>query len=110
MQVLISGHHFNMSDRIKSYIEKELTRLERFYTPILNGQVTITQENRTLRASVVVRVHAQKLTAVHEADKVYAAVDGVMDKMARQLKKLHGKRRRLRPGRASSVVRSETEE
>ena len=41
-------------------------------------------------------VHGQSLVSRHEADKVYAALDSATDKMVRQLKKLHDKRRRPR--------------
>ena len=98
MQVSIAGHQFELSDRLKVYIEEELTKLERFYTPLLDCQVTLSQEGRTRRANVVVHVHAQVLKASHEADKVYIAVDGAMDKMGNQLKKLHDKRRHHRGG------------
>ena len=41
MQVSIAGHQFELSDRLKAYIEEELTKLERFYTPLLDCQVTL---------------------------------------------------------------------
>ncbi len=111
MQISISGHHFNISDRIKSYVEKEATKLERFYTPLIDCQVTITQESRGLKASVVVHVHAQNLRSTHEADKVYLAVDGAMGKMVRQLKKLHDKRRKPRGvSHVSQMASSEVED
>lgn len=93
MQVSISGHRYDLSDRLRVYVEKELEKLGRFYTPLLDCQVTLSQERRKRKANIVVHVHAQVLTASHEADKVYAAVDGAMDKMGRQLKRLHDKRR-----------------
>ena len=98
MRVSISGHHFNISDRFRSYIEDEAAKLERFYTPLIDCQVTLTQENRVMKVGVVVHVQAQNLRATHKDEKPYPAVDGAMDKMERQLKKLHDKRRKPRVG------------
>ena len=109
MQVSISGHHFDISDRFKSYVEKEAAKLERFYSPVIGCQVTVTPEGRMLRVDIVVSVHAQTLKASHESDNIHASVDGAIGKMVRQLKKLHDKRRKPRSEPAQGAV-IETEE
>jgi ribosomal subunit interface protein len=85
---------------MRAYIEGEAAKLERFYSPLIDCHITITHENRTRRADFVVRLHAQVLKASHEDEKAYAAIDGAMEKMARQLKRLNDKRRRPRSGAA----------
>ena len=92
MQVSVSGHHFDISDRIRTYVEEEAGKLERFYSPLIDCHVTITEEGRMKRADVMVNVHAQSLKASCEVDSVYVAIDGAMEKTKHQLKRLHGKR------------------
>jgi len=101
LQIDIAGHHFTISDRIKEHVEGEVEKLQRYYTPLVGVHVKVTQEARTLRADVVVNVHGQSLKASEEADRVYTALDGAMDKMGRQLRKLHDKRRKPRPAELS---------
>ena len=109
MQISVSGHHYDISDGFKSYVEEEATKLERFYSPIIGCQLTVTPEGRMLRVDIVVNVHAQTLKASHESDSIHVSVDGAMGKMVRQLKKLHDKRRKPRPEPEQGAV-VETEE
>ncbi len=103
MQVVIAGHHFAVSDRMRAHIESEVAKLERFYSPVIDCHLTITDENWVRRADFVVRLHAQVLKASHEDEKAYTAIDGAMEKMARQLKRLNDKRRRPRAGAARGM-------
>lgn len=96
MQLEITGHHFSISDRIREYVAESTDKLEKFYTPILGCHVTITQESRSFRVHMTAHVHGQSLASRYEADKVYVALDAATDRMVRQLKKLHDKRRRPR--------------
>ncbi|MDA0748135.1 MAG: ribosome-associated translation inhibitor RaiA [bacterium] len=109
MQISISGHHFDLTEKSKSYIEQEAVKLERFYSPLLDLRVTITEEHRVMKASVAVHVNTQHLSATHEAEKLYPAIDGAMEKMARQLKKLHDKRRKPRPVSAPDRIEESAE-
>ena len=104
MQVHIAGKGFDVSSRLKSHIESGAAKLTKFYDPIIDCRVTVGQENLMRRADIVVQVDAQMLKASNEAESVYVAVDGAMEKMERQLRKLHGKRRKHRSVVAASVV------
>ena len=104
MQVHIAGKRFDVSSRLKSHIESGAAKLMKFYDPIIDCRVTVGQENLTRRADIVVQVDAQMLKASNEAESVYVAVDGAMEKMERQLKKLRGKRRNHRSTAAASAA------
>ena len=41
MRVSISGHHYNVSDTTRVYIEEGVNKLERFYAPVIDCQVTL---------------------------------------------------------------------
>ena len=98
MEISVTGHHVNLSEGTRSQIQDEASRLERFFSPLLECHVTIAEEGRNKKANIVVHVHAQTLTSAHEAERLSAAVDGALQKMQRQLKKLHDKRRNHRSG------------
>ena len=98
MEISVTGHHVNLSENTRSQIQDDAAKLERFYSPLLECHVTITEEGRNKKASVVVHVHAQTLTAANKAERLPLAVDGALQKMERQLKKLHDKRRNHRSG------------
>ena len=110
MQVSISGRHFDVSDRIRSHVEEEAAKLERFYSPVIDCQVIITEENRLRKVDVVVNVHGQTLKASRQVESAYVAIDGAMDKIKRQLKKLHDKRRKRRGNVANAFAEEASEE
>ena len=107
MQVSITGHHYQISDTLRKHIQGESDKLERFYSPLIGCQVTITKEGDDYRADVVVNLHGQTLKSSDVQAKLYPAIDGAMDKMVRQLKKLHDKRRRPRSTGVPAVQEGE---
>lgn len=97
MNVRVSGHHFDISDAIRKHVEEAAPKLERFYTPLIDVSVTIHHQAHDFRVDTIVNVSSQTLKSTGEADKVYIAIDTSVEKMGRQLKRLHDKRRGHRP-------------
>ena len=96
MQIVISGHHYHVSDSTRTHIKAAISRFERFYTPVLDCHVTITKEGPAFRVDIIVNVHGQTLKASDEGVKLFPVIDGSAKKMIRQLKKLHDRRRKPR--------------
>jgi len=97
MQVSIEGHHFQVTDAARSYVESAIDKIERFYSPIIDCHITLKHEKDLYRADIVTRVQGHTLKSSDEDVKLYKAVDEAVDKMSRQLRKLHDKRRDYRP-------------
>jgi len=97
MQVFIEGHHFQITDAARSYVESAIEKIERFYSPIIDCHITLTHEKDHYRADIITRVQGQTLKSSDNDLKLYKAVDEAVDKMSRQLRKLHDKRRDYRP-------------
>ena len=96
MQIVISGHHYHVSDNTRRHINAAVSRFERFYTPVLDCHVTVTKEEPAFRVDIIVNVHGQTLKASNSGDKLFPVIDGSAKKMIRQLKKLHDRRRKPR--------------
>ena len=96
MQIVISGHHYHVSDSARTYIKAAVSRFERFYTPVLGCHITITKEEPAFRVDIIVKVHGQTLKASNTGNKLFPVIDGSAKKMIRQLKKLRDRRRKPR--------------
>ncbi len=96
MQIVISGHHYHVSNATRAHIKAAMSRFERFYNPVIDCHVTARKEERAFRVDIIVNVHRQTLKASDEGMKLFPAIDGAAKKMVRQLKKLHDKRRKPR--------------
>ena len=93
MQISITGHHYSVSERTKTYVETEAEKLEKFYAPIIDIHATITEEGRLHKVDLVVNIHARTLKSSGEDEKIYPAIDQATNRMISQLKKVHDRKK-----------------
>jgi putative sigma-54 modulation protein len=85
MQVNVSGHHIEVTDALKTYVETKLDRLERHFDQITNINVILSVEKLRQKAESTIRVSGGEIYADAEEDDLYAAIDSMTDKLDRQL-------------------------
>lgn len=85
MQISVSGHHVDVTDSLRSYVEAKLDRLERHYDRITDMQVILSVEKQRQKAESTVRISGGEVYADAESDDLYAAIDKLADKLDRQL-------------------------
>lgn len=85
MQVNVSGHHVEVTNALKSYVETKLDRLERHFDQITNINVILSVEKLRQKAESTIRVSGGEIYADAEEDDLYAAIDSMTDKLDRQL-------------------------
>ena len=97
-QIIIKTHHVDITDSIKDYVEKKLNKLEHFFDKIQEIQVDLdvetfpNEEDRQI-VSATILVPGSALIAKESSRDLYASVDGMVDKLQRQLKKYKDKLR-----------------
>ena len=85
MQINVSGHHVDVTDSLRNYVESKLDRLERHYDRITNMQVILSVEKQRQKAESTVRISGGEVHAHAESEDLYAAIDMLADKLDRQL-------------------------
>jgi putative sigma-54 modulation protein len=94
MNISITARHFEISDALRELVETRLSRLDRFNSRLSNFEVTLTDEKREKRVEAHagidgdVDIHAEAV-----GEDFRAAVNKVVDKLTRQLKRQHQLRR-----------------
>lgn len=93
MQVSITGRHINLTEPLKNYVEDKLNHLRHSFEQVVHAHVVLSVEK--FRQCAEVTLHANGLTihGKHETEDMYASIDGVMDKINRQLKRYRAKMR-----------------
>lgn len=94
MAVKISGHHIEMTEQLKNYIENELVRLDKFFNGIIDTEVILrrdTKHNHLNEAEIIVKVYEHRLTAKASDADVLKAFDKSLTKIERQLIKFKDK-------------------
>jgi len=87
MQINLTGHHVDITPALKSFVHEKFGRLERHFEHITNTHVILTVEKGRQKAEATVHVSRGNLFAEVEHDDMYAAIDILIDKLDRQLKK-----------------------
>ena len=93
MQLTISGHHLEITEAIKEYVNNKFAKLERHYEQITSTSVILTVEKLSQNAEATVHVSGAELFANSQHEDLYAAIDSLTDKLDRQLIKYKEKHR-----------------
>ena len=87
MQINVTGHHLDLTPALRTYVEGKFGRLERHSDSLISAHVILSVEKERHKAEATVQVTRGSLFADSEHDDMYAAIDGLIDKLDRQIKK-----------------------
>lgn len=86
----IHGDNITVTDAIRNHIETKLSKLERYFTnvPDATAHVKIkTYSNSSTKAEVTIPMKNLTLRAEEKHDDLYAAIDLIVEKLERQVRK-----------------------
>jgi len=87
MQLNLTGRHVEITPPLKEYLNNKLTRIERHFDNVTDIRCTLTVDKLRHKAEAKINVSGNTLYAESIEDDMYAAIDGLIDKLDRQLKK-----------------------
>ncbi|MBN2980600.1 MULTISPECIES: ribosome hibernation-promoting factor, HPF/YfiA family [Cohnella] len=99
MKYNIRGQRMEVTEALKDYVEKKLSRLERYFETPPQSDVHVTLSVTKGRHAIEVTIPLTNvlLRAEEKSDDMYASIDTVVDKLERQIRKHKTKvNRRLR--------------
>ncbi|MFP1723749.1 ribosome hibernation promoting factor [Lonsdalea quercina] len=87
MQLNITGHHVEITDALREFLNTKFAKLEQYFDRINQVYVVLKVEKIQQIAEATIHVSGGELHATSEAEEMYAAIDLLIDKLARQLNK-----------------------
>ena len=87
MQLNVSGHHVEVTDSLRNYVETKVEKLERHFDIVSDVHCILTVEKLRHKAEAKVLVNGGTIYADATEEDMYAAIDGLVDKLERRVRK-----------------------
>jgi putative sigma-54 modulation protein len=108
MNLQITGHHLEVTPAIRDYVAAKLDRVIRHFDNVIDVTVVLTVDKLSHKAEATLHVRGRDLHAECAGSDMYAAIDGLADKLERQVRKhkeqLKDHRSEPGTGRAASAA------
>lgn len=91
MQIDITGHHVEVTPAMRAYVTEKLQKLVKHFDQVISVHVVLNVEKLDHRADATVNAAGKTLVATHTAADMYASIDGMVDKLDRQVRRYKGR-------------------
>jgi putative sigma-54 modulation protein len=87
MQLNLTGHHVEITPALRDYVASKLIRIERHFDHVTDIHCILSVEKLRHKAEAKVNVSGNSIFADSVENDMYAAIDTLIDKLDRQIKK-----------------------
>ena len=87
MNLQISGHHLEVTPAIHAYVTEKLERVTRHFDNVIDVNVILSVDKLKQKAEVTVHLSGKDVYVEAIEEDLYAAIDGLADKLDRQIQK-----------------------
>ena len=84
MQVTISGQHVAITDTLREYVRRKLTRIDRYFAPMIRSHVVLHVKRNRHQLEATVHTKGSQWHSTTDDKDMYVAIDHVVDKLDRQ--------------------------
>ncbi|NTS75889.1 ribosome hibernation promoting factor [Catenovulum sp. SM1970] len=85
MQINLTGRHVEVTESLKEYVDSKFAKLERHFDHINNVYVILSVEKLVQKAEATLHLNGGEIFATQEHENMYASIDGLIDKLDRQV-------------------------
>lgn len=105
MNIQITARHFHASAELQDNVTEQIKSLSKFYNQITDASMVLDQMGEhKRRCELKLNILDKSLSAHAEEENMGKAIDAVMNKMQRQLKKENGKLKEHRSQPTADLV------
>lgn len=111
LDVEIYGRNLEITERIQDYVDKKVSKLDRYLSDIDEARVDLayiksarSNADRQV-AQITVRGKGFILRSEERAEDIFAALDIALEKLQRQMERFKGKRSRVRNGKQAAELK-----
>ncbi|MET0281287.1 MAG: ribosome-associated translation inhibitor RaiA [Steroidobacteraceae bacterium] len=93
MQLNLSGHHVEVTEALRAYVEKRLERVKRHFDQVIDVNFLISVEKLQHKAEATLHVSGSNIHCDAVDTNMYASIDALVDKLDRAVVKHKEKQR-----------------
>ncbi len=97
MQLNVSGHHIEVTEAMRTYVSNKIEKIARHFDLVSDVQCILTVEKLQHKAEATAKVNGGTIYCEHIEEDMYAAIDGLVDKLERRGRKYKEKMTDHRP-------------
>jgi putative sigma-54 modulation protein len=102
MNLHLTGHHVEITPAIREYVTTKLARISRHFDHVIDVNLIMTVEKLDQKIEANVHVAGKEIHVQANNADMYAAIDGLIDKLDRQVLK---HKERFAPRHATGIKR-----
>ncbi len=103
MQIAVNFRHMESSEAVRTYVEEKLSRVKKYIEEPIDAQVVLSVQKKIHnRAEVTMVAKGLTMKSAEETGDMYAAIDLMVDKIERQLKRYKEKLKRHKGSSSNS--------
>jgi putative sigma-54 modulation protein len=87
MNLHLTGHHVEITPAIRMYVTSKLDRINRHFDHVIDVDIVMTVEKLDQKVEVNVHLSGKDIHVEANDADMYAAIDGLVDKLDRQVLK-----------------------
>lgn len=96
MEITVTFRHIDSSESLKAYAEEKVSKLDKYFDFPVDAHIVLAVEKFRRSAEVTLNVNGTIINGVIETEDMYSAIDQVMDKIEKQVKRYREKIRHRR--------------
>ena len=103
MQINVTGHHVELTPALRAYATEKLQKLSRHFDHVISINVILRVDKHDKQAEATVNAAGKSLFALDSDSDMYAAIDGLSDKLDKQVRR-YKDRMRSHNGRGAKAA------
>lgn len=108
MSIRLTGRHIKISPKLKIYIDRKMSKLDRYAAHIVDSELILYNENNFAWAEGILHLKHDKIKTRVKAETLERAVHDLIDKLVRQMERFEGRHRaKVKPRRTPSEISQE---
>jgi putative sigma-54 modulation protein len=96
MDITVTFRHMDPTESLRDYAEEKVSKIDKYLDTVSEAHIVLTVEKFRHTADVTLSIDGTRIKGVEETEDMYSAIDQVMDKIEKQVKKYLAKIKKRR--------------